>query len=75
MYRLIPSAISIIFLLFSIPIWANYKTQLATDVQWQLAMDEPQKKGCCSRHGGVCGCDKKTGKAICCDGTLSPTCK
>ena len=30
------------------------------------------KKGCCSRHGGVCGC--KNGRAKCCDGTTSPTC-
>lgn len=30
------------------------------------------KKGCCSRHGGVCGC--KYNKALCCDGSLSPSC-
>lgn len=31
------------------------------------------RKGCCSRHGGVCGCEGKRVK--CCDDTLSPTCK
>ena len=31
------------------------------------------KSGCCSRHGGVCGCEK--GRSKCCDGTLSPSCK
>lgn len=31
-------------------------------------------RGCCSRHGGQCGCDF-TGRVRCCDGTLSPTCK
>ena len=31
------------------------------------------KRGCCSRHGGVCGCSKY-GKTICCDNTVSPTC-
>ncbi len=30
------------------------------------------KRGCCSSHGGVCGCSG--GSAQCCDGTLSPTC-
>ena len=36
--------------------------------------DTLQKRGCCSSHGGVCGCDRKSGKLRCCDGTLSPTC-
>lgn len=31
------------------------------------------RKGCCSRHGGVCGCEGKRMK--CCDNTLSPSCK
>lgn len=31
------------------------------------------QRGCCSRHGGVCGCSKY-GKTICCDNTASPTC-
>lgn len=30
------------------------------------------KRGCCSRHGGVCGCVK--GSIRCCDGSMSPTC-
>jgi hypothetical protein len=29
-------------------------------------------KGCCSHHGGVCGC--KGGQDLCCDKTLSPSC-
>ena len=40
---------------------------------------EPQKsdqqfarRGCCSHHGGVCGCSG--GRAACCDGSLSPSC-
>lgn len=31
------------------------------------------RAGCCSRHGGVCGCYQGT-RAQCCDGTLSPSC-
>ena len=30
------------------------------------------QRGCCSHHGGVCGCSN--GKNLCCDGTLSPSC-
>ena len=30
------------------------------------------KQGCCSHHGGVCGCGGA--KALCCDGATSPTC-
>lgn len=31
-----------------------------------------ERRGCCSHHGGVCGCEN--GRALCCDGRLSPTC-
>lgn len=30
--------------------------------------------GCCSWHGGVCGCDTIVGTQICCDGTYSSSC-
>ena len=30
------------------------------------------RQGCCSHHGGVCGCSN--GRTVCCDSTLSPTC-
>lgn len=30
------------------------------------------RSGCCSWHNGVCGC--QFGRAVCCDGTLSPSC-
>ena len=33
---------------------------------------DPGRSGCCSWHGGVCGCSG--GRALCCDGTLSPSC-
>jgi hypothetical protein len=32
----------------------------------------PKTPGCCSWHGGVCGCSGA--RAKCCDGTLSPSC-
>jgi hypothetical protein len=31
-----------------------------------------QGQGCCSWHGGVCGCSGN--RVLCCDGTLSPSC-
>ncbi|MCA9593401.1 MAG: hypothetical protein KC776_08820 [Myxococcales bacterium] len=33
---------------------------------------EVARRGCCSHHGGVCGCSG--GRAQCCDGQLSPSC-
>ena len=35
---------------------------------------EIARRGCCSHHGGVCGCNEATDRVICCDGTYSPTC-
>jgi len=37
--------------------------------------DQPNQRGCCSWHGGVCGCDSSSGRVRCCDGTLSPSCR
>jgi hypothetical protein len=34
--------------------------------------DPESGRGCCSWHGGVCGC--AGGRAKCCDGSLSPSC-
>lgn len=30
-----------------------------------------EQQGCCSWHGGVCGCSIITGRATCCDGATS----
>ena len=32
-----------------------------------------ERAGCCSHHGGVCGCSGS--RVACCDGTLSPSCR
>lgn len=32
------------------------------------------RRGCCSHHGGVCGCNEASNRIECCDGTLSPSC-
>jgi hypothetical protein len=43
----------------------NLRTSNAS--QEQLA-----RRGCCSHHGGVCGC--QGGRTVCCDGSYSPSC-
>lgn len=30
-------------------------------------------RGCCSHHKGQCGCEG--GRVVCCDGSLSPSCR
>lgn len=37
------------------------------------ANESEARRGCCSHHGGVCGCGGDTLR--CCDGTDSPTCE
>jgi hypothetical protein len=36
--------------------------------------DDEGRRGCCSHHGGVCGCAGDAHALKCCDGELSPTC-
>ena len=43
---------------------------VCTDQQIEIA-----RRGCCSHHDGVCGCDEASDRIKCCDGTLSPSCK
>ena len=40
----------------------------------QSSIDAIERSGCCSHHGGVCGCDGNTGHQQCCDGDDSPSC-
>lgn len=44
----------------------------AVSSQEIIGEEENAKRGCCSHHGGVCGC--RGGRALCCDGELSPSC-
>lgn len=37
-----------------------------------LSNDQVAQQGCCSHHGGVCGCSG--GQDVCCDGAYSPSC-
>lgn len=33
---------------------------------------QPEQRGCCSHHNGVCGC--QLNHVMCCDSTMSPSC-
>jgi hypothetical protein len=44
----------------------------STDVLLNAINSPDGRRGCCSWHQGVCGC--QSGRALCCDGTLSPSC-
>ena len=39
----------------------------------ESAAPSADRQGCCSGHGGVCG--NSGGRAVCCDGTISPSCR
>jgi hypothetical protein len=39
---------------------------------FMISKDQIARRGCCSHHGGVCGCESKS--IVCCDGSHSPTC-
>lgn len=45
---------------------------LNTEDNTNIYTRDMKRSGCCSWHGGVCGC--RNGRAVCCDGTLSPSC-
>lgn len=53
---------------------SEINTQSGLNIASIQSNDIEERRGCCSWHGGVCGCDETTGRVICCDGTLSPTC-
>jgi len=38
-----------------------------------LLNQDMKQRGCCSWHQGVCGCSN--GRQVCCDGSLSPSCR
>jgi hypothetical protein len=43
-----------------------------TGLTWVEPEECQAGRGCCSHHGGECGC--VGGRDKCCDGSLSPTC-
>ena len=70
--------IIILFLVFSSLAFSNSAIQPALKSQKQetckqeLKIQDVERSGCCSWHGGVSGCSD--GRVVCSDGTLSPSC-
>lgn len=54
--------------LFFIPGLIKYNQAIG-----ECSTPQVERSGCCSHHGGVCGCGGY--RARCCDGTLSPSCE
>jgi hypothetical protein len=51
----------------------GYVTEHVRECDELALNDDIERRGCCSHHGGVCGC--AGGRTQCCDGTLSPSCR
>ena len=52
---------------------SSCENRLATaDQSADERIRELGRRGCCSWHGGVCGCGGP--RLLCCDGSLSPSC-
>jgi len=70
--------IAIATLLLSLSAFAETYQETRPDLyeapECQASQDAQQvaQRGCCSWHGGVCGC--QGGRIVCCDGGFSPSC-
>lgn len=51
-----------------------FSTVQGNQAAGKCSAEQSQKAGCCSRHGGVCGCNTDKHLMKCCDGTLSKSC-
>ena len=69
MKKTLIATLIIILSVFSIPVLADNTSQTTTTHPEPIVI---AKRGCCSHHGGVCGCSG--GMQQCCDGTISPSC-
>lgn len=83
MKKLILATVFIVFLFGSLA-WADSSSKVQSSPNAPMTIQEgmctenmtPEmlvKRGCCSWHNGVCGC--QNGRLVCCDGTYSPTCR
>lgn len=66
--------LSVIIILVGICVTPLFLGKIGNKAVGMCRYEQEQKSGCCSRHGGVCGCDKDYHKQKCCDGTLSASC-
>ncbi len=75
MRKLFVSSLVVITVMGSAYAWAEFlPSQFNEPIHRAICQLGVNKRGCCSWHGGVCGCSSY-GRVICCDGVLSPTCR
>lgn len=63
----------IYYLILSIMLITTMFLKFSTPAAAKCKISE-YRRGCCSHHGGVCGCDRRTNHQLCCDGAISPSC-
>lgn len=63
-----------LLIIFLVPLLSPTKSDKTENINIGVQCVEA-RSGCCSWHGGVCGCDYSTDRIVCCDGTLSPSCR
>lgn len=74
MRKFIATSIVVVAVLGSVYAWAEYfPSKLNEPIHQAICQLEVNQRGCCSWHGGVCGCSG--GFVLCCDGAYSPTCR
>lgn len=61
-----------LFVLFSLNVVADENQCERLNAE-NVTAEQLAQRGCCSHHGGVCGCS--AGTVMCCDGAASPTCR
>lgn len=74
--------ISVLLVMLSSTAWAEEPSRKNASTSASLVCTEQvgndgvsflAGRGCCSHHKGQCGCEG--GRVVCCDGTLSPSCR
>ena len=61
-----------LLMLLSVP-WSLGAVSSPRETPCNLVTNGLAQQGCCSWHGGICGC--MLGRVQCCDGAASPTCR
>lgn len=62
----------LLFLTFDVIAEQQQISSESRSINPSTSTEQLAQRGCCSHHGGVCGCSG--GTAMCCDGNPSPSC-
>lgn len=69
--KLVLFLLALVFAFSSLPVFA-YQIN-SEPAETEISDNRNGNQGCCSWHGGVCG--SSGGRIMCCDGTISPSCR